>query len=160
MLLWRKGVRKNMILRSFNKMLAPAIILLLLAGLLLTSAPGTSPVLQSQEADPDTLETPASTTRQHSIALRLNSPQPGKLLVDRAAMLSFLFLWFPVAIPLFPRTSFRPFFYLLKKRVLLLPIKFTSMFLGFKRTSLILLAQLQAAARLVDRIQIAEGLSL
>ncbi|MBU5673182.1 hypothetical protein [Paenibacillus brevis] len=122
-------------LRIFNKLLAPAIILLLLAVLLLMSVPATSPVLQFHEADLDTFETSASTTRHHSIALRLNSPQPGKLLIDRTAMLSFLFLLVPVVIPLFPRASFRPFFYLLKKRILLLPIKFTSMFLVLHRTS-------------------------
>lgn len=135
MLLWRKGVRKNMRLRIFNKLLAPAIILLLLTVLLLMSAPAASPVLQFHEADQDTLETSASTTRHHSIPLRLNSPQPGKLLIDRTAALFFLLLMIPVVIPLFPRTSFRPFFYLLKKRILLLPIKFTSMFLVSQRTS-------------------------
>lgn len=86
--------------------------------------------LQAEAGGEETLETEYH-AMHHKVPLRLNSsPSHGKLFIDRTphlldtvpALVSFLLLA--------PWVRFRPFFCLLLKRLLLMPIKFTSMFVA------------------------------
>lgn len=86
-----------------------------------------SPV-QATASGEETLETDYRNAH-HLVSLRLNNtPSHGKLFIDRTphqlnhvpALISFLLLA--------PWARFRPLFGLLLKRLLLMPVKFTSMF--------------------------------
>jgi hypothetical protein len=88
-----------------------------------------SPV-HAESRGEETLETDYGQV-QHKVSLRLNStPSYGKLFIDRtphqldavSALISFMLLA--------PWACFRPLFCLLLKRRLLMPIKFTSMFVA------------------------------
>lgn len=117
--------------RAFSdKWLTPVVTLLVSAVLLLIFSPAAIPNLRLHEAERDSFETSTHDAQNQSIILRLNSPQPGKILIDRTLFSIYVFFTFSVAMLVFPRAPFRPFFYLLKKRILLRPIKYTSMFVG------------------------------
>ncbi|MGG6310250.1 hypothetical protein [Paenibacillus macerans] len=110
----------------FGRLLAAFILALFMVFLL--------PAFSSLPAQAGTGERDAYETdyhRSHKIPLRLNSSTPhGKLFIDRTphhldtvpVTASFLLMA--------PWVRFRPLFCLLLKRLLLLPIKFTSMFVA------------------------------
>ncbi|MUG86388.1 hypothetical protein GNP92_08540 [Paenibacillus timonensis] len=86
--------------------------------------------LQAEASGEETLETDYHTVH-HKVPLRLNNAMSkGKLFIDRTphqldtvpALISFLLLA--------PGVRFRPLYCLLLKQLLLMPIKFTSMFVA------------------------------
>ncbi|WP_410772100.1 hypothetical protein [Fontibacillus sp. BL9] len=89
-----------------------------------SSLPGTA---ESMEREAYKIE---ETTRTKNVTLRLNSSHQGKLFIDRAPLPLLAASMSAILLLAIPRISFRPFFYLFMKRILLMPIKFTSMFLA------------------------------
>ena len=71
---------------------------------------------------------PEDTGRPQKVTLRLNSSQQGKLFLDRSQSIVSVFPVYALILLAVPRLSFYPLFYLMKKRILLRPIKFTSMY--------------------------------
>ncbi|GIP54650.1 hypothetical protein [Paenibacillus vini] len=83
----------------------------------------------SENMGKDAFDTEQS-NRSYKVTLRLNSSHQGKLFIDRAPS-SFLAASVLALLTLvIPRVFLRPFFYLFKKRIVLMPIKFTSMFVA------------------------------
>lgn len=86
-----------------------------------------SPV-EAEARGEETLETDYG-PMQHKVSLRLNSsPSYGKLFIDRTPHQLDTIPVLTCFMLLAPWARFRPLFCLLLKRLLLLPIKFTSMF--------------------------------
>ncbi|RCX19576.1 hypothetical protein DFP94_10427 [Fontibacillus phaseoli] len=92
------------------------------------------PILSSLPETPENMEREAykieETTRKQNVTLRLNSSHQGKLFIDRDPLPILAATMSAILLLATPRISFRPFFYLFIKRILLMPIKFTSMFVA------------------------------
>ncbi|MCA1296432.1 hypothetical protein LBW89_25820 [Paenibacillus sp. alder61] len=112
------------------KTVAGTLAVVLLAVFMMLSLPVFSSAPEAESG----IERDAYETRQaahsHKVILRLNSGHAGKQLMDRApltiaAACACIFLLLAT-----PNVPFRPLFYLFKKRILLMPIKFTSMYVA------------------------------
>ncbi len=92
------------------------------------------PVLSMTPGMSESIEKEAYETEQnnrsHQVSLRLNSSYQGKLFIDRAPLPLLAASASAILLLAIPRVSFRPFFYLFMKRILLMPIKFTSKFVA------------------------------
>lgn len=104
-------------------------IVIFLALFMLLSLHGPSPSKGSNENLKDAYEI-EHTSRTHKISLRLHTSHPGKLVIDKIPLPAGAVSLAALTLLAVPRVSFRPLFYFLLKRIRLMPIKFTSMFVA------------------------------
>lgn len=107
----------------------PSIAVLVLAFFMLLPLHGPSPSTGNSESLTDAYEV-EHISRAHKISGRLHASHPGKPVIDKMPLPVGMATVAALILLTVPRLSFRPLYYCLLKRIRLMPIKFTSMFVA------------------------------